>query len=197
MNKRRLLIILLTISFTSLTYVDVGHLQVLRTNSGNTQSKELCKFITSGLKFCTDKDAIVVYPNGSVVLNFSLTNLSSQEIYVGRYDGGNYAFKVTDNKDKSKLTKLDQKLKDDTMTNDDLKNYILSTSRNHRSVLLQPNQVYTEKIQLSDIYDFTSVGKHHVEITRTTRNPNNDDELIETKLGKIEIEVIAEADSNK
>lgn len=193
MKKYKILVligILLSAGVSSLVFVNVVYLQVQQ-KQNDEQSKELCKFITDGLKFCTDREKIVINPNDSVTLNFSFTNTSLREMDLSRYDGGNYTFKVIGEKGDTKLTKFERKMKERTMSDDDYRNFIRSFTRNHRFVLMQPNQIYNEKIELSRDYDFTSAGKYRVEITRRTINPKNEEEanVIETALGKIEIVV--------
>ena len=191
MKKYKILMtlsILLFVSLFSLAFVNVVYLQVSQIKEDKKKPKELCSLVASELKFCTDKQKIIVTSKDLIILNFSFTNIGVQEIDVSKYDGGNYSFKVIEEGDKVVTTKLEQKTESGTMSDDNFKNFISSQVRNHRSVSLQPNEIYNEKIVLSDIYDFTSVGRYYVEITRKTRI-SNQEELIETPLGKIEIEV--------
>jgi len=190
MNKYRVSIavsILSIIILFFIAFVNTGYLQILQKND-KTQSGELCNFITDGLRFCIDRQKTVVVLRGLVILNFSFTNISNQEVEVSKYDGGNYIFKVTDEKGNLVLTKLEQKMKRGLMTYDDQRELVHSMIRNHRSISIQPNEVYNEKIYLSNIYNFANIGKYHVEVTRRTMNPNGEG-FIETSLGKIEIEV--------
>lgn len=185
--------ILSIVNLFSLAFVNVVYLQVSQTKEDQSRLKELCSLISDELKFCIDKQKIIVTSGSSVVLNLSIVNMSLQEMDVSKYDGGNYSFKVTNEKGEVILTKFEQKIKNGLMSDEDERDFIHSLTRSHRSVSLQPNEIYNEKIVLSDIYNFNDVGKYYVEIARKTRI-SSQDELIETSLGQIEIEVKGEND---
>ena len=171
----RILTAIIVLSVTSLFFlisVNVGYLQ-----RGN-KAKELCSLITDELKFCTDKQKLVVTPKDSLILNFAFTNISNQEMYVNTSDMGNYIFKVTDENEEIISTKLEQKIKNSLMSDEEQKNFAINLTGNSRSTLIQPNEVHNEKISLDSIYDFTRAGKYYVEVTKRTRNPNGEGEIM-------------------
>lgn len=191
MNKYKTLVLVGVLSFVILSssaYVNVGYLQVLLTDD-KANSEKLCSPVTSGLKFCSSSQKIAINSGDAIVLNFSLANTSEQEIQVKtNRDLTKYNLKATDENGETLATKLEKKMRNSVMSSDDQKEFINSLITNHRSEILKPNQILNEKIVLSDIYDFTNVGKYYVEIARKTMNPTGEG-FIELQLGKIEIEV--------
>jgi hypothetical protein len=190
----KIIAVLMTVSSLALmglfflAFISTAYSQDLPEKDNSAESKQLCNPITNELIFCTDKQKLIVTSKDLVTLRFSFTNTSAQEMEVSQYSGGNYTFKVTNEKGDVIPTMLERKMKNGIKSKDVEQEFILSLLRRHRSRRLEPKEIYHERISLGSIYDFTNVGKYYIEITRKTRNPKGED-IIETSLEKIEIEV--------
>ncbi len=170
-----------------LMFAVVGHLQTLQINTDQIRTEELCSFVTPELKFCTDRQKIILTPEESLVLNFSFLNTSGQEMAVNTSDRGNYIFNVTDANGEKIRTRLEQKMNNSPIL-DDGEGSIFNVTGNMRWATLKPSVVQNVKIPLNTVYDFSKVGTYHIEVIKNTKNPNGGG-FIKNRLGQIEIEV--------
>lgn len=179
--------LVLVLSF--LVFVTTGHLQVQPKSDFETNAQQYCSPVKSGLKFCTNSKTIKVNAGNPFVIDFTVTNMSDDEItvYAGN-DINKYNLKVTSETQEVLLTKTEQLMKKEYFTGEEKKQIIQSAFADNYSEDLMPKQALQEKLLMTNIYDFTPVGKYYVEVSRKTRNPNGEG-FIELPLEIIEIEV--------
>lgn len=168
----------------SMIFVNAVYLQTL-----SQEENGLCSEVTKGLKFCSSLKKISVNLGSEIVLNLSLINKSDKKIAVkSNRDLTKYGLKITDEKGNVLESKIEKKLKDNSMSYDDQKNFIHSVTTNNHSDILEPGQTLEEKIILTDIYDFDKAGIYFAYVTRKTMDPTGNG-FIEIPLEKINLEV--------
>ncbi len=180
--------VVLIVTILSFAFARDGRSQRTVFDQSGAADLELCDTSIEGIKFCTSRSKISVKAGQSIVLDFSLSNSNDREVWINRDQDTSYNFVVTRGGDEGLPTKREQKLKNPAISDLEKLEIISSgwISRRPEDTKLINN--LEEKIVVSDIFDFFTVGIYTVTVSRTTRNPNGEG-FVKLRLENIRIEV--------